>query len=59
MFYVVKLEMDNSQKVLFKKVINYGRSDNKWCGVEVRWGIFIENLTYFFLFLRAVVNIPI
>ena len=29
MFYVVKLEMDNSQKVLFKKVINYRRSDNK------------------------------
>ena len=29
MFYVVKLEMDNSQKVLFKKVINYGQSDNK------------------------------
>ena len=36
MFYVVKLEMDNSQKVLFKKLINYGRSDNKRCGVEVR-----------------------
>ena len=48
MFYAVKLEMDNSQKVLFKKVINYGRSDNKRCDIEVRWGIFIENLTYFF-----------
>ena len=52
MFYVVNLEMDNSQKqkqkVLFKKVINYRRSDNKLCAVEVRWGIFIENLTYFF-----------
>ena len=23
------------------------RSDNKWYTVEVRWGIFIENLTYF------------
>ena len=34
------------------------RSDNKWYAVEVGWGIFIENLTYF-LFLRAVVNIPI
>ena len=34
------------------------RSDNKWYTVEVRWGIFFENLTYF-LFLRAVVNIPI
>ena len=34
------------------------RSDNKRCTVEVRWSIFIENLTYF-LFLRAVVNIPI
>ena len=48
MFYVVNLEMDNSQKVLFKKVINYRRSDNKLCAVEVSWGIFIENLTYFF-----------
>ena len=48
MFYVVNLEMDNSQKVIFKKVINYRRSDNKLCAVEVRWGIFIENLTYFF-----------
>ena len=48
MFYVVNLEMDNSQKVLFKKVINYRRSDNKLSAVEVRWGIFIENLTYFF-----------
>ena len=35
------------------------RSDNKRCTVEVRWGIFIENLTVFFLFLRAVVNILI
>ena len=33
-------------------------SDNKQCAAEVRWDIFIENLTYF-LFLRAVVNIPI
>ena len=36
MFYVVNLEMDNSQKVLFKKVINYRRSDNKLCAVEIR-----------------------
>ena len=35
------------------------RSDNKWYTVEVRWGIFFENLTYFFLFLRAVANMPI
>ena len=34
------------------------RSDNKQCTVEVKGGIFIENLMYFFLFLRAVVNIP-
>ena len=32
------------------------RSDNKQCIVEVKGGIFIE---FFFLFLRAVVNIPI
>ena len=25
------------------------RSDNKQYTVEVRWGIFIENLTYFFI----------
>ena len=25
------------------------RSDNKWYAVEVRWGIFIENLTYCFI----------
>ena len=36
------------------------RADNKRCTVEVRWGIFLENLTiFFFPFLRAVVNIPI
>ena len=37
------------------------RSDSKQCTVKVRWGIFIENLTvfFFFLFLRAIVNIPI
>ena len=37
-------------------------SDNKQYAVEVRWDIFIESLTYFFIFhffLRAVVNIPI
>ena len=31
------------------------RSDRKRCTMEVRWGIFFEN----FLFLKAVVNIPI
>ena len=35
------------------------RSDNKRCIVGVRLGIFIENLTVFFLFLREVVDIPI
>ena len=25
------------------------RSDNKWYAVKVRWGIFIENLTYYFI----------
>ena len=25
------------------------RSDNKWYAMEVRWGIFIENLTVFFI----------
>ena len=30
--------------------------DNKRCTLEVRRGIFMENLTVFFLFLRAVVN---
>ena len=34
------------------------QSDNKRYTVEVKRGIFIENLTYF-LFLKAVVNIPI
>ena len=34
------------------------RSDNKQYAMEVRWGIFFENLTYY-LFLKAVVNIPI
>ena len=33
------------------------RSDKKQRTVEVRWGIFCENFTFFFL--RAVVNIPI
>ena len=35
------------------------RSDGKRFIFEVSWGIFIENLTvFFFLFLRALVNIP-
>ena len=34
-------------------------SDSKRCSVKVRRGIFIENLTAFFLLLRAIVNIPI
>ena len=34
------------------------RSDNKQRTVELRWGIFCENLTYI-LYLRAVTNIPI
>ena len=34
------------------------RSNNRQCTVEVRWGIFIQHLTYF-LFFRAVINIPI
>ena len=34
-------------------------SYNKRCNVEVRWGIFSENLTVFVLFLKVVVNIPI
>ena len=34
------------------------RSNNKWHAVEVRWGIFIENLIIFY-FVKAVVNIPI
>ena len=34
------------------------RSDNKRGIVEVRCGIFSENCTEFFLFLKAVVNIP-
>ena len=33
------------------------RSDKKQRTVEVRWGIFCEDFTFFFL--RAVVNIPI
>ena len=35
------------------------RSDNKRCNVDVRWSIFVENLTVSLLYLRAVVNIPI
>ena len=35
------------------------RSDNKQYAVEVRWGIFLRIWRIFFLFLRAVVNIPI
>ena len=35
------------------------RSDNKWYTVEVRWGIFFWEFDVFFLFLRAVVNMPI
>ena len=54
--YVVNLEMDNSLKwALFNIVRGQIASDT----LEVECGIFIENLADFFLFLRAVVNIPI
>ena len=43
--YVVNLDMDNSLKwVIFK---HSKRADKKRCTVEVRWGIFNENLTDF------------
>ena len=32
-------------------------SDNKQCTIDVWWGIFIENMLYFY-FLGAVINIP-
>ena len=35
------------------------RSDNKHYTVKIRWSIFIENLTVFFLFPKTDVNIPI
>ena len=35
------------------------QSDSKRCSVKVRWGIFIEIFDCIFLFLRAVVTIPI
>ena len=44
--YVVNLEMDNSPKMGFFQHSKW--SDNKRCTMEVRFGIFIENLIVFF-----------
>ena len=45
LMYAVNLDMDNSLKwVIFK---HSKRADKKRCTVEVRWGIFSENLTDF------------
>ena len=52
--YVVNLEMNNSLKWV---IFNIVRWQAMLCEGKVRY--LIENLTVFFLFLRAVVNIPI
>ena len=55
----VRWKPRNGQLAKMRSFHQSKRSDNKQYVVEVRWGIFFENLTNFFLFLRAVVNIPI
>ena len=46
LMYVVNLEMDNSPKMGFFQHSKW--SDYKRCTMEVRFGIFIENLIVFF-----------
>ena len=55
--YVVNLARDG----YLTKMCSFQQSkqSDKRYAVEVRRGIFIENLNYFFKFVRAVVNIPI
>ena len=57
-FSYVRWKSRNGQLAQMGSFHQRKRSDNKWYALEVRWGIFIENLTYCF-FIRAVVNIPI
>ena len=54
--YVVNLEVDNSLKWALFNIVSGQIASNT---LEVECSIFIENLADFFLFLRAVVNIPI
>ena len=57
-FSYVRWKPWNVQLAKMRSFHQSKRSGNKQYAVEVRWDIFIENLTYG-LFLRAVVNIPI
>ena len=45
--YVLNLEIGNPRAKM--GIHRSKRSDNKQCSVEVKWGIFCENLTYFFI----------
>ena len=49
----------NEQLAKMRSFHQSKRSDNKRYTVEVRWGIFFWEFDVFFLFLRAVVNMPI
>ena len=48
-FSYVRWKPRNGQLAKMGSFHQSKRSDNKWYAVEVRWGIFIENLTYCFI----------
>ena len=56
-FSYVRWKPRNGQLAKMDSFHQRKRSDHKWYAVEVRWGIFIENLIV--VFHRAVVNILI
>ena len=58
-FSYVRWKPRNGQLAKMRSFHQSKRSDNKQYAVEVRWGIFFLRIWRIFLFLRAVVNIPI
>ena len=58
-FSYVRWKPRNEQLAQMGSFHQSKRSDNKQYAVEVRWGIFFLRIWRIFLFLRAVVNIPI
>ena len=48
-FSYVRWKLRNGQLAKMRSFHQTKRSDNKWYAVEVRWGIFIESLTYCFI----------
>ena len=47
--WMLSIDAKDGQLAKMRSFHQSKRSDNKKYAVEVRWGIFFENLTYFFI----------